>query len=158
MNTFEKETKLYRNHTEGAETSAETKEKQTEAAEKKMAARERIEQTSKEIKTTKNQIQNIVANMQQVIQAVQAIRAQLQLSSDGDIPSVQQDQKTLVGLRNKLDTLYGEIGDLKIALLVEERKSVQEDNGNWSAGEIQQEADRRVREILEKLGVFERDV
>lgn len=146
------------NRAESAEVAVESKEKQVEEAEKKLAAKERLEMTSREIKTTKNQIQNIVANMQQVVKAVAAIRAQLQLSQGGSIPSVQQDEKILQVLRSKLDALYGEIGDLKNALLAEEKKNVQEESPELAAEDVVREADRRVHEILEKLGVSKRDL
>lgn len=154
MNPFEQENQERRRNTaEGAELNAEAKEKQAEEAEKKMAAKERLEQTSREIKTTKNQIQNIVANMQQVVKAVAAIRAQLQLAASDDIPSVERDQKRLDALRHKLDGLFGEIKDLKAALLAEERKAVQEEAPDASAETITEEAERRVAAIIEKLEI-----
>ncbi|MSU75638.1 MAG: hypothetical protein EXS55_03945 [Candidatus Magasanikbacteria bacterium] len=152
MNQFEQDALHRRNLSEGVELNAEAKEKQAEEAEKKMAAKERMEVTSKEIKNTKQQIQNIVANMQQVVKAVAAIRAQLQLVENDDvIPSVQSDQRTLEGLRHKLAGLFGEIKDLRVALLAEEQKSVAEDNKGWGAEDIIQEARRRVAIILMKL-------
>lgn len=145
---------LRRNYAEGAELASEAKEKQTEEAEKKLAARERLEQTSREIKTTKNQIQNIIANMQQVVKAVQAIRAQLGVSDAGNIPSVERDEVAVAALRKKLNGLYGEIKDLQGALLLEERKSIQEEHTDWPAEAISQEAERRVQAILHQLGVI----
>lgn len=136
---------------ERAEKSQEAQEEDQEA--KKMAARERVEVVSREVKTTKQQIQNIVGNMQMVLKAVAAIRAQLQAPAGGSIPSVEQDKKRLDGLQKKLDGLFGEIGDLKKALLVEERKAVGEEHKGWSAEEIQQEAEKRVGEILRKVGI-----
>ncbi len=155
MNEFEKnqDNLRRRNTAEGAEWNMEAKEKQVEEAEKKMAAKERFEATSKEIKNTKQQIQNIVANMQQVVKAVAAIRAQLQLAQDGDIPSVERDKKTLEALQKKLDGLFGEIKDLQAALLAEEQKAVQEEFSDWSAQAILEEAGRRVKEILKRLEV-----
>ncbi len=150
--SFESKNELRRkNLAESAEISVEAKEKQIEEAEKKLAAKERVEIVSKEVKTTKNQIQNIVANMQQVVKAVAAIRAQLQIKNDDDIPSVKQDEKILESLKKKLDGLYGEINDLKGALLAEEIKSVGEDNPDLSFEEIEKEAERRVEKILENI-------
>lgn len=159
MNEFERlnEERRRRNTAEGVELNVEAKEKQVEEAEKKMAAKERLEATSKEIKNTKQQIQNIVANMQQVVKAVVAIRAQLQIAQNDDIPSVQRDQKWLETLRHKLDGLFGEIKDLRVALLAEERKAVQEEMPNAAAETITAEAERRVADIIKKLSHNEQD-
>ncbi len=152
MNSFEQQEKEHRrNYAEGRELNTEAKEKQVEEAEKKMAAKERLEATSKEIKSTKNQIQNIVANMQQVVKAVAAIRAQLQIAQNNDIPSVQRDQKTLAGLQKKLAGLFGEIKDLRVALVAEERKAVQAEAPDLPADGIKREAERRVAAILKQL-------
>jgi len=155
MNQFEQQRDELRrrNTAKGRELNREQKEKQAEEAEKKMAAKERLEATSKEIKTTKNQIQNIVANMQQVVKAVAAIRAQLQVAQNDDIPSVQRDKKVLEGLQKKLERLYGEIKDLKVALEAEEQKAVQEEFAEWGAEEIAEEAQRRVEGIMKKLEI-----
>ena len=67
------------------------------------------------------------------------------------IPSVKQDEKILESLKKKLDGLYGEINDLKGALLAEEIKSVGEDNPDLSFEEIEKEAERRVEKILENI-------
>ncbi len=149
MNPFEQQAEQVRrrNAAESRELAMEAKEKQLEEAEKKMAAKERLEVTSKEIKSTKNQIQNIVANMQQVVKAVAAIRAQLGLSSSGAIPTVARDEKVLEALRKKLDTLYGEIHDLKGALLTEERKAVLEEMPDIKEAALEREAERRVAAI-----------
>ncbi|MBI2443660.1 MAG: hypothetical protein HYV42_00240 [Candidatus Magasanikbacteria bacterium] len=142
-----------RHYAEATELSAEAKEKQAEKTDKKFAARERMEQTSREIKNTKNLIQNIIANMQQVVAAVAAIRAQLGLSSGGAVPSVAGDEERLAQLRRKLDGLHSELRDLEQALLAEERRGIQEENPDWSAEQISQEANRRVQAIVQELGI-----
>lgn len=144
MNTFEKDTSRRRNLAEGAELAMENKEKGREEAEKKMAARERVEMVSREVKNAKQQIQNIMGNMQAVVKAVAAIRAQLQLAQGGDIPSAKQDQKALGALKKKLSGLYGELNDLRVALLVEQRKSAQEENPDWPAEQIEMAAKKQV--------------
>lgn len=153
MNTFEKDTNRRKNYTEGAELAMESKEKGQEEAEKKMAARERVEAVSREVKNTKQQIQNIMGNMQQVVKAVAAIRAQLQLAQDGGIPSAKQDQRSLEALKKKLAGLYGELEDSRGALLVEQRKNVQEENPDWSADQIDATANKQVEELWAKLGL-----
>jgi len=143
-----------RNMAESSEIGLESKETKEDKEAKKMAARERAEIVSREVKTTKQQIQNIVANMAAVVKAVAAIRAQLKMSDeDKDIPSVKQDAKILAALKKKLDGLYGEIKDLKAALLIEERRDVEAEHGDWSAEEIAREAERRAEEILIKLDI-----
>lgn len=156
MNTFEKDTGRRRNYAEGVELAAESKEKGTEEAEKKMAARERVEVVSREVKTTKQQIQNIMGNMQAVVKAVAAIRAQLQLAQGGSIPSAEQDKRSLAALKKKLTSLYGELNDLRGALLAEQRKNIQEENPDWSAEEIEKAAKKQVEELWKQLGLEER--
>lgn len=155
MNEFEKNSnEIKRKGAESTEMGTESREKQAEEAEKKMAAKERVEVVAREVKNTKQQIANIMANMTAVVKAVAAIRAQLQVAqNDGDIPSVKRDEQTVEKLKKKLEGLFGEIADLKVALLAEEQKAVGEENKGWGAQEIEEEATARVRAILEELGI-----
>jgi hypothetical protein len=134
MNNFESESEVRRkNLAEGREIGAESREKKEEEAEKRMGAMERAEKVSHEVKSTKKQMQNIVANMQQVVKAVQAIRVQLGLGSDGtqSIPSVVQDQKALDDLKKKLSKLTGQLSDLRVALVHEEGEEDRKAHGDW---------------------------
>ena len=147
---------LNRHAAEGREANFESKEKKEEAEDKKAAARERVEVVSKEVKNTKQQIQHIMANMQQVIAAVRAIRAQLQLAQDDEdeeIPSVKRDQKRVAGLQVKLMDLNSQLGDLKIALLTEEKARIHEENPDWKIEFVESAARESVEQILEKVGV-----
>ena len=110
------------NAAEGRESGAETAKEDKEKEElKKAAARERAERTSREIQSTRKRMQNIMANMQQVIKAVQAIRQQLDLTEpDENIPSVARDRRTLESLQKKLNSLSGQLNNLRAALLQEE--------------------------------------
>lgn len=156
VNEFEatQDTLRQTNRTEGAEVAAEAKERDAEAQEKQMAAKERVETVAKEVKTTKQQIQNIMVNMQQVVKAVQAIRAKLQLvQNDDDIPSVQRDKAALEYWQTKLKGLYGEISDLRGALLAEESKAVVQEHPDWSNEAVIGEVERRVAETFVRLGV-----
>ncbi|OGH69135.1 MAG: hypothetical protein A2754_02535 [Candidatus Magasanikbacteria bacterium RIFCSPHIGHO2_01_FULL_47_8] len=154
ISEFEKiqEERRRRRSLESAELNAEAKEKKEDEEAKKMAARERVEVVSREVKNTKQQIQNIIANMQQVVAAVAAIRVQLKLQ-DAAIPSVAADEKSLVKLQKKLTSLTSEIEDLRKALLLEERRAVAEDHEDWTAEAIVEEAEKRVVEVLKKLGL-----
>jgi hypothetical protein len=153
--SFEKESEnlARRNRSESTESGFESKEKQDEALEKKLGAKERMEQVTHEVKTTKQQMQNIVMNMQQVVSAVAAIRAQLNLKSDTNIPSTEQDQRALEILQKKLQSLSGQLEDLKNALLVEEKRKITEENPGLSQAEVQSRAEDQVSAVLKQLGV-----
>lgn len=160
MNEFEKanENELRRrgNSAEsrdvGVENSKESQEENEEL--KKMAALEKAEKTSREVKSTKKQMQNLMANMQAVVKAVQAIRQQLDLvDPDGNIPSVTQDQQSLQILQKKLAGLTGQMADLRTALFQEEYKEFQKSYRDWTEQELNQETEKRVLKILEKLGL-----
>ena len=159
MNNFEKmqEEELRRraNAAEGREIGVESnKEGQENQELKKMGAMERVEKTSRELKSTQKQMQNIMANIQQVVKAVQSIRQQLDLTEpDENIPSVARDQKNLQALQKKLVNLTGQLGDLKQALLQEEYSDVKKEHGDWSEDQIKHESEKRVSQILEKLGL-----
>ena len=140
-----------RNAAEGREAQVENKEKQPDEQEKKAAARERAEVVNKEVKSTKQQMQNIMANMQQVVKTVQAIRAQLQLSSSGAIPSVQRDEKNIEMLKKRLANLRGELGDLRVALIIELKKENAQNNKNMSEQELDLTAEKQADTILLEL-------
>lgn len=146
------ENQLRRNRTEGQEIGAESKEKsKDDALEKAMGARERAEVVSQEVQNTQKQMQNITMNMQQVVKAVAALRAQLALADDGAIPSVGQDQKVLAKLQNKMVDLKNQLKDLRLALLIEEKKKISRENPLLSADDIEREAEKRVASILKIL-------
>jgi len=142
-----------RNTAEGRKVQIENKEKGPNEQEKKAAARERAEVVSKEVRSTQKQMQNIMANMQQVIKTVQAIRAQLQLSDDGSIPSVQRDQKNIDILKKKLENLRGELGDLRLALIVELKKEITENNKDLDEHYAENEAQEQADRLLSELGL-----
>lgn len=142
-----------RNAAEGREAHMENKEKAPDDQEKKAAARERAEVVSKEVKSTQKQMQNIMANMQQVVKTVQAIRAQLQLSSGGSIPSVQRDEKNIEILKKKLANLRGELGDLRVALIIELKKDIIKNTKNLPEAELELEAERQANLIFSELGL-----
>jgi len=159
MNNFEKmqeeELRKRANAAEGREIGVESnKEGQENQELKKMGAMERAEKTSREVKSTQKQMQNIMANMQQVVKAVQSIRQQLDLTEpDENIPSVARDQKNLQALQKKLANLTGQLGDLKQALLQEEYNDIKIEHSDWSEDQIKQESEKRVSNILEKMGL-----
>ncbi len=155
MSEFQTQNTEWRKHNtaEGRELKMENKEKAPDDQEKKAAARERAEVVSKEVKSTQKQMQNIMANMQQVVKTVQVIRAQLQLSSDGSIPSVQRDEKNIEILKNKLANLRGELGDLRSALVVELKKELIKNNKNLVDQDAKSEAENQADQVLSELGL-----
>ncbi len=155
MSEFESQNNEWRrrNASESRETQVENKEKQPDEQEKKAAARERAEVVSKEVKSTKQQMQNIMANMQQVVKTVQAIRTQLQLSSNGAIPSVQRDEKNIEMLKKRLANLRGELGDLRVALIIELKKENTQNNKNMSEQELDLVAEKQADKILSELNL-----
>ncbi|MFA6424252.1 MAG: hypothetical protein WCV83_02985 [Candidatus Magasanikbacteria bacterium] len=156
MSEFESQNKEWRKHNtaEGREVQVENKEKQPDEQEKKAAAMERAEVVSKEVQNTQKQMQNIMANMQQVVKSVQAIRAQLQLSDGGSIPSVQRDEKNIEALKKKLANLRGELGDLKVALIIELKKEIADKNKNLTDQEIEVKAQKQSDRLFSELGLI----
>lgn len=155
LNPFETNTneKPRRRSAEGQEIGAETKEKAVEEAEKKAAARERVETMAREVTNAKKQMQNITANMQMVMKAVKAIRAQLQLNDDGDVPSVAADNRSLEQLKKKLSSLVAEMKDLRGALIEEEYRDLITTGWRGTEEEKHIEAERRANLKLQKLGL-----
>ncbi len=160
MSEFETQNNEWRrrNASESRELRMENKEKQPDEQEKKAAARERAEVVGKEMKSAQKQMQNIMANMQQVVKSVQVIRAQLQLSDDGAIPSVQRDQKNIEALKKKLANLRGELGDLRFALIIELKKDIQKNNAGLDDADIQKEAEFQADDLLKRLGLGHQEV
>jgi len=157
MNEFENQNLVWqkRNTDENREASFENKESQMDEQEKKAAARERAEVVSKEIHNTKKQLQNIMVNMQQVVKSVQAIRLQLQLNSTSGIPSVQHDKKQMEELKKKLTNLYGELGDLRLALIVELKKELSDQDSSLSDKDAEDLAEKRADNLWRTLDLGE---
>ena len=120
MPSFEQqqEKKLRGDQAESQEAGFEGRESKEQQEDKEMGAKEKMEQTAVEVKNTKQRMQNIMVNMQQVIQAVRAIRQQLGLIDNGNVPAVKEDQKALDDLKKNLK----EVLDLYID---------EPDNSNW---------------------------
>ncbi len=158
MSNFEQqqEEQYRRQHAEGREANYEAKETQDEELEKKMAARERVEKVAQEVKSTKQRMQNIMVNIQQVIAAVRAIRTQLGLDQENEVPVIKKDKKTLEELKNKLTNLLGQVADLKLALENEEVARLRQINPNMSEKQLETEAKKGVAKILNDLGVGEK--
>jgi len=155
MSNFEQEQEkqLLHNASEGKEVGFENKESREAKEDKEMGAKERMEQTVVEVKNTKQRMQNIMINMQQILTAVRQIRQQLGLDEDGDIPAVQTDQKTLDELKEKLAGLEDQMDDLKLALKNEETTQLRQANPGMSEGELESQVEKRVNEVIEKLGI-----
>ncbi len=155
MSEFQKSNTEWRgrNAAEGREMRMENKEKAPDEQEKKAAARERAEVVSKEVQNTQKQMQNIMANMAQVVKTVQAIRAQLQINNNGSIPSVQTDQKNVDALKKRLENLRGELGDLRLALIVEIEKEIVKNNKHITPQEVLVEAQKQADDFFSGLNL-----
>jgi phenylalanyl-tRNA synthetase alpha subunit len=153
--SFEKESenRLRRNRVEGQELNVESKEKQDEELEKKLGAKERMEQVTHEVKNTKQQMQNIMMNMQQVVKAVAAIRAQLNLNNEADIPSAKQDQKELELLQKKLQNFKNQLDDLRPVLVEEERVRLAVQYPDLKDHELLDQAEKNVTIMFQKLNI-----
>jgi uncharacterized protein (UPF0335 family) len=157
MNEIEKSQDVFgsKNTTEARDAQVEQKEKAPDEKEKKAAAMERVEKVSKEVQNTQKQMKNIMANMQNVVKAVRAIRAQLQLADNDDIPSVKKDEERLDLLKKRLDSLYAELGDLKYALEAEEEKELVRLSPELPEEERKEQAKNKVQQYLRSLGLSE---
>jgi len=156
-NEFEKSQDVFgaKNSAEARDAQVEINEKTPDEQEKKAAAMERAEKVSKEVQNTQKQMKNIMANMQNVVKAVRAIRAQLQLADNDDIPSVKKDEERLDLLKKRLDSLFAELGDLRYALETEEEKELARLSPDLSESERKEQAKNKVAEYLRSLGFGE---
>lgn len=140
---------------ERAREQREKKEGEVDAELKIAAAKERADYLIKEVKTSKQQMQNIFYNIKQVMAAVQALRAQLQLTTnnnDDSIPSIKKDQKTVDDLKKKISLYQNEIIKMKDDLIREEMNSLKNGIGTGlSSAELQQMAEKNVDLMLEAL-------
>jgi hypothetical protein len=136
----------------GAE-QRETKENKPDAELEKAAALERADLLVKEVKTNKKQMQNILLHVSQVTQAIQQLRAQLQLAASNDDPeSVKQDKKQIEVLKKKIAEHQDELIKMREDLVLEQMEELRKGVGvGLSAEELKTRAERDVDSMIETV-------
>lgn len=153
MNSFETERQfdtLQKKSAETARESRESKEAERDPELQAAASKERADYLVKEVKTNQQQMQNIVMHVAQVQQALKKLRAELQLSEQGDSMSVQQDKARIEALKKQIGEYMGELVVMKEDLIVFEMNELKK-GGVVGSDHLRTEAQKRVENMLRTL-------
>lgn len=153
MNSFETERQfdtLQKKSAETARESRESKEAERDPELQAAASKERADYLVKEVKTNQQQMQNIVMHVAQVQQALKKLRAELQLSEQGDSMSVQQDKARIEALKKQIGEYMGELIAMKEDLIVFEMNELKK-GGVVGSDHLRSEAQKRVENMLRTL-------
>mgnify|MGYP002638859100 FL=1 len=150
---IEKENKFYSNERERNYESRESREGEIDEELKKASAMEKADYLVKEVKTSKKQMQNIVLHINQVKQAIQKLRAQLDLVEEAVDPnSIEQDKKKVDELKEKISQYKDEIISMREDLIIEQIDILQqENNSNYSDAELRKKAQEKVDQMIEAI-------
>ena len=153
MNLFETEKQFDTVQKKSAEAreSREMKEAEKDPELQVAASKERADYLVKEVKTNQQQMQNIVMHVAQVQQALKKLRAELQLSEQGDSTSIQQDNARIVVLKKQIGEYIGELMAMKEDLIVFEMNELKKSTVSKSDQEIRDQAAQRVNEVFRTL-------
>lgn len=152
MNSFEIEKKfdtLQKRTVEAARESRETREAETDPELQAAASKERADYLVKEVKTNQQQVQNIALHIVQVQQALKKLRAELQLSEQGDSMSVQQDRARIEILKKQIGEYMSELVAMKEDLIQFEIQELEQQNVPQDVREHL--AQQRVDTLLQQL-------
>ncbi|PLX26587.1 hypothetical protein C0581_04105 [Candidatus Parcubacteria bacterium] len=149
------EEQLRRSRESAAERSAEireAKENEIDPEAKAAATMERADYLVKEVKSGKQQIQNIVVHMQQVLQTIAALRKQLQIQTDDETSSVEQDEKQVQKLKEKITEHKDEIVKMKDELIRAQVEQIKQGEGSTlSDQQLQEQAEGLVNQIMSEV-------
>ena len=147
----EQEGRLRRKSREAQAESRESREGEVDEELKVAAAMERADYLSKEIKSSKKQMQNIILNMQQVKQAIADLRAELQLAAQDSDSSVQQDERNIERIKEKIAGFQEEIVKMRGDLVREQMEELKAGIGvGMMPDQLQQKAESMVDEFIKK--------
>ncbi|MFA6427216.1 MAG: hypothetical protein WCW16_02075 [Candidatus Magasanikbacteria bacterium] len=131
----------------------ESKEKEMDPEAQAAATMERADFLVKEVKSGKQQVQNIMLHMQQVLVAIQALRQQLQLQTDGSVSSVEQDKKQIETLKKKIIVHKDELLKMKEELINTQVEEIRKGGGaGLSDAELRAKSKELVERIITELG------
>lgn len=154
MNSFETEKQfdtLQRKSVEAARESRESRESEKDPELQAAASKERADYLVKEVKTSQQQVQNIAMHVAQVQQALKKLRAELQLSEQGDSMSVQQDRARIEILKKQIGEYVGELVAMKEDLIVFEMEELKKTGVSVEEPELRQKSQERVENMLRTL-------
>lgn len=154
MNSFETEKQfdtLQRKSVEAARESRESRESEKDPELQAAASKERADYLVKEVKTNQQQMQNIVMHVTQVQQALKKLRAELQLSEQGDSMSVQQDRARIEILKKQIGEYMGELVAMKEDLIVFEMEELKKTGVSMVESALRQTSQERVEHMLHTL-------
>ena len=154
MNSFETEKQfdtLSKRSVEASRESREMKEAEKDPELQAAASKERADYLVKEVKSSSQQMQNIVMHVAQVQQALKKLRAELQLSEQGDSMSVQQDRARIEILKKQIGEYIHELVAMKEDLIVFEIEESRKADVYGSEQECRAKAIERVEALFMSL-------
>lgn len=161
MNSFETEKQfdtLQKKSAEATRESREMKEAEKDPELQAAASKERADYLVKEVKSSSQQMQNIAMHVAQVQQALKKLRAELQLSEQGDSMSVQQDKARIDTLKKQIGVYMHELVAMKEDLITFEMGEIKKAGVYGSEQENHAKAVERVEELLMSLQTEEATV
>jgi len=128
------------------EPSRESRERfEMDAQAEAAAAMERADMIVKDVKSSKQQMKNIVMNMHAVKQQIQQLRQQLQLADNDDVSSLQQDQKLVDELKQKIAGHQQELLAMRDDLIQEQKEDLIEQK---FVGDVVAESERLIDQMI----------
>ncbi len=156
MNSFETEKQfdtLQKRSAEAARESRETRESEKDPELQAAASKERADYLVKEVKSSSQQMQNIAMHVAQVQQALKKLRAELQLSEQGDSMSIQQDKARIDTLKKQIGAYTNELVAMKEDLIVFEMEELKKAGGYGDPQELRRQSEGKVEELFVSLQI-----
>ena len=128
------------------EPSRESRERfEMDAQAEAAAAMERADVIVKDVQSSKKQMKNIVMNMHVVKQQITQLRQQLQLADNDDVSSLQQDQKLVDELKQKIAGHQHELLAMRDDLIREQKEELIEQK---FVGDVTVESERLIDSMI----------
>ena len=118
---------------------------------KASAAMERADFLSREVKSNQQQMQNIVVHMQQVIAAIKKLRAELDLSGNEDISSVEEDTRRIAKLKTQIQEYRTELEAMRGDLIMEQIQEIIKQHPEMLFVDAENVAKEKVSELYAQL-------
>jgi len=106
---------------------------------------ERADVIVKDVQSSKKQMKNIVMNMHVVKQQITQLRQQLQLADNDDVSSLQQDQKLVDELKQKIAGHQHELLAMRDDLIREQKEELIEQK---FVGDVTVESERLIDSMI----------
>ena len=115
------------------------------------AALERADYLTREVKTSQNQMQNIVIHMQQVVAAIKKLRAELDLPTNEEASSVEEDGRRISKLKIQIQEYRSELESMREDLVNEQTQEIWKQHPDLLLVDATNLARQKVAELYAKL-------